>query len=433
MLMAALELKEVFSCLDTSDLDYKESPSMDDWKQVKTLCTYLKLLYDAANILTGSTYSTANVFFHEVVVPTFDDFTNRRSWHVNIYPEKNLQSLDSVFSDLMKVTDQDQMDLSNCYCLQFVGGTAERNDYFSGGNGPAMQQFEEYIMHQGKGFQCTALFSLLNSPICTLQYANSGTKLAVGFEYGRVAVLDISSLSVLFLKDCVSGSSSPVISIVVKAFTSIRCLINSPKHSRSKSPDDPAEGIMFILTRDTTLLLPIVSLREAFVSELSNENHPQQSFQDSDAKNEHVQTNTCSETNQQEVHLHTSSETTYPVEIVLDSLVLLCCEDALRLNSLKSVIQGDMNSIRKVNLLKPCCWTTTFKKDGKVCGLILLYQTGDIEIRSLADLEVVGENSLMAILRWSFKANMDKTMSSSDNGQITLVDIFLAFLHGSVT
>ena len=62
-------------------------------------------------------------------------------------------------------------------------------------------------------------------------------------------------------------------------------------------------------------------------------------------------------------------------------LVLLCCEDALYLYSLKFVIQGDNVSIQKVNLVKPCRWTTTFKKDEKESGLVLLYQSGDIEIR----------------------------------------------------
>ncbi|XP_010250193.1 PREDICTED: zinc finger BED domain-containing protein DAYSLEEPER-like [Nelumbo nucifera] len=66
MLVASLELKEVFSCLDTSDPDYKEAPTMDDWKQIETLCIYLKLLYDAGNLLTSATYPTANTFFHEV-------------------------------------------------------------------------------------------------------------------------------------------------------------------------------------------------------------------------------------------------------------------------------------------------------------------------------------------------------------------------------
>ncbi|GMH15914.1 hypothetical protein Nepgr_017755 [Nepenthes gracilis] len=64
MLSAACELKEVFSCFDTSDLDYKEFPSMDDWKHIETLCSYLKLFFDAANIL--ALYPTADKFFHEV-------------------------------------------------------------------------------------------------------------------------------------------------------------------------------------------------------------------------------------------------------------------------------------------------------------------------------------------------------------------------------
>jgi len=36
------------------------------------------------------------------------------------------------------------------------------------------------------------------------------------------------------------------------------------------------------------------------------------------------------------------------------------------------------------------------------------------------DLAIIAESSLMSILRWSYKAGMDKSMSSS-NGQITLV------------
>lgn len=42
--------------------------------------------------------------------------------------------------------------------------------------------------------------------------------------------------------------------------------------------------------------------------------------------------------------------------------------------------------------------------------------------RSFQNLEeVVWESSLTSILRWNFKTNMDKTMCSSDDGQIMLV------------
>uniref|UniRef100_A0A7N0TZ45 BED-type domain-containing protein n=1 Tax=Kalanchoe fedtschenkoi TaxID=63787 RepID=A0A7N0TZ45_KALFE len=66
MLVAAFELKEVFSCLDTFDPDYKEALNMDQWKQVETLCTFMKLFYDTANVLTTESVPTANSYFHEI-------------------------------------------------------------------------------------------------------------------------------------------------------------------------------------------------------------------------------------------------------------------------------------------------------------------------------------------------------------------------------
>ncbi|XVF86418.1 hypothetical protein PTKIN_Ptkin18bG0038400 [Pterospermum kingtungense] len=66
MLVAACELKQVFLCLENSIPDYKIAPSMDDWKQVEILCTYLKLFFDAVSILIAPTYPTASSFYHEV-------------------------------------------------------------------------------------------------------------------------------------------------------------------------------------------------------------------------------------------------------------------------------------------------------------------------------------------------------------------------------
>ncbi|RDX80143.1 Zinc finger BED domain-containing protein DAYSLEEPER, partial [Mucuna pruriens] len=66
MLVAACELKEVFTCLDTTDPDYKKTLTMGEWKRVETLCTYLKYLYDAAKILTAQPYPTSNLLFTEV-------------------------------------------------------------------------------------------------------------------------------------------------------------------------------------------------------------------------------------------------------------------------------------------------------------------------------------------------------------------------------
>ncbi|XP_050381108.1 zinc finger BED domain-containing protein DAYSLEEPER-like [Argentina anserina] len=63
MLVSACEMKEIFACLDTNDADYKITISLEEWSQVETLCTYVKYLFDAANLVADPACPTANVFF----------------------------------------------------------------------------------------------------------------------------------------------------------------------------------------------------------------------------------------------------------------------------------------------------------------------------------------------------------------------------------
>ncbi|GFZ20842.1 BED zinc finger and hAT dimerization domain-containing protein DAYSLEEPER [Actinidia rufa] len=89
MLVAASELREVFSCFDTSDPDYKEPLSMEVWKQVETLCTHLKLLFDTATILAAPTIQTTNTFFHE-------------AWKIQLELGRAIQSEDPFVSNLTR-------------------------------------------------------------------------------------------------------------------------------------------------------------------------------------------------------------------------------------------------------------------------------------------------------------------------------------------
>ncbi|XXG46810.1 hypothetical protein AAC387_Pa02g1558 [Persea americana] len=269
-------------------------------------------------------------------------------------------------------------------------------------------EHEVHTMACREGFCCIAVFSVMNSPVRTLQFVNSGAKLTAGFECGQVAMFDMGSLSVVFQTDCVPGSSSPVISVAMKVLKQIMSL---------------AIGLAPNLStlRMRQLQFPYGTCP---VSEVRTDKLPQKMSQDNDNQNGCDQSHAKSPdgTKPQELERDCSNETLHSAEELSDSLILLCCEDALRLYTLKSIIQGESKSIRKVNLRKHCCWSTTFKRDqGKASGLILLYQTGALEIRSLPDLEVVGEVSLMSTLRWSFKTNMDKTISSN-NGLIALVN-----------
>lgn len=45
------------------------------------------------------------------------------------------------------------------------------------------------MLPEGKGPHCRAVFSLVDSPVRALQFANNGAKLAVGFECGRVRII----------------------------------------------------------------------------------------------------------------------------------------------------------------------------------------------------------------------------------------------------
>ena len=71
----------------------------------------------------------------------------------------------------------------------------------------------------------------------------------------QVAALDTSSLSVLFLIDAVSSSSSPIISMTWKELTDTHSLVKSPKHSETKVPVNSAEEVIFVLTKDAKINL----------------------------------------------------------------------------------------------------------------------------------------------------------------------------------
>ncbi|KAI4313440.1 hypothetical protein L6164_026423 [Bauhinia variegata] len=93
MLVAASELNEVFSCLDTSDPDYRGAPSMQDWELTETLCKYLKPLLDAANILITTTHPPSVAIFHEV-------------WKLLLDLARAVMSEDPFISNLTKIMQE---------------------------------------------------------------------------------------------------------------------------------------------------------------------------------------------------------------------------------------------------------------------------------------------------------------------------------------
>ncbi|XP_017428144.1 uncharacterized protein LOC108336268 isoform X4 [Vigna angularis] len=292
--------------------------------------------------------------------------------------------------------------------------------------------------HQGDGPNCKAVFTLQNSAVYGLQFANHGRRLIVGYEHGQVAMLDISSSTVLFLTKTESNTSSAVVSM--NAIFSDSSSSNT-QDSVSDISDNPGMGLVYVVTRDAHFVAidavtgNIVCSRTTspriksnaismyiidgstytLPAEKSSPNSPQKS-------DSAMQANVKSENAQLEVEIATTVENSYFGQILSNSLILLCYESELSIHTLNFVFEGSSNYFRKVDLVQRCCWTTILKKNEKECVLVLLYQRGDIELRSLPALEVLGEISLMSILRWNLEINMEKTICSSSNGKIILVN-----------
>ncbi|KAK7373911.1 hypothetical protein VNO80_07331 [Phaseolus coccineus] len=301
---------------------------------------------------------------------------------------------------------------------------------------------EVHDVPQGKETHCSVVFSLLESSVQALSFANSGTKLAIGFSSGRV-VCNMTSLSVLFLIDGAPCSTSPITSLVWKQEACLQSYVNL-KQSDTASGNS-LEEILFVLSQDSKINLvdgnsgKMISSRPLHVKEstaismyvidgsISTSEASNDKLQDELLKNtadpstDEQEEPLSARVNSSEADL-SSSEASHSGDLMLDPLVLLCCENSLRLFSSKSLIEGHKKPIRKVKHSKSSYWTSIFKKDDKVYGLLSLLQNGAFEIRSLPDLQLVAESSLLSILRWNYKVNMDKTMCSDDYGQIVLAN-----------
>ncbi|XP_074368471.1 uncharacterized protein LOC141708640 isoform X2 [Apium graveolens] len=302
---------------------------------------------------------------------------------------------------------------------------------------------EVHNVRNGGQNQCIAVFSLVNSPVRSLQFVTSGARLAIGFECGQVAMLDVSSSKLLFLTDRISISSSPVVSLIVNSFPDT--LRNSLDLSKDEKSIEPVDEVAFILTKNAQITV-IDSTRGDVISALLiqpkkestalsmyivegnnsipevSERHLPNSSQDSQARSKSATNEGQSDIKEVNISAHYNAINLG--QRFNDSLILLCCDDGLHLYSLNSVVQGEKRSIRNLELSTTCCWTTIFETYEKDLGLILFYQTGLIEIRSLPDFELVGETSLTSILKWTVKTNINKTMSSSGTGQISMVNGF---------
>lgn len=290
-------------------------------------------------------------------------------------------------------------------------------------------------LDQEDGPQWLSAYSFLSSPVSTLGFVQCTRRLAVGFKCGRVAMLDIGAPSVMFVTE--SDTGSPIESLCVKSSS-------APTDQNSLNSEALDDLILCAMTKDGQTILFDGNSGKMLPSSLKPlknsaaicmhiiENCYENSDMPSENHEKKSHTINASESHSPGGEQNPVTETNFADHIFENSLFLMCSEDALRLYSLKSLSQGSLESTLEVNLPRPCCWMGTLKKDGRECAVLLLYRTGHIEIRSFPNLGVVGESSLVSLLSWNFKPNMEKTVCSDDFGHVFLVNgcevVILSFL-----
>ncbi|KAK9012346.1 hypothetical protein V6N11_040403 [Hibiscus sabdariffa] len=115
-----------------------------------------------------------------------------------------------------------------------------------------------------------------------------------------------------------------------------------------------------------------------------------------------------------------------PVEegVPKQSFILVCSEKAAYVYSLIQTIQG----VKKVHYKKKfhstsCCWASTFYTASDI-GLILLFTSGKVEIRSLPELSLFKETSIRGFRYSAPKPNSlsDSSICSSNSGDFVMVN-----------
>ncbi|CAA0811101.1 transducin family protein / WD-40 repeat family protein [Striga hermonthica] len=288
---------------------------------------------------------------------------------------------------------------------------------------------EDHPCMLGESIHCYIIYSLFKSPVCVLQFTTSGARLVAGFESGQVAVLDSTSPSVLFFTDSEPTAKCSAISLVVK--TTFGDHENNVKDSEYKTEIEYTKEIAIVLSRDAHVIvmdctsgsminsLPLFPKEKSIAISVHLLDDSTASFQHTESQSQPLQTGPQNQHGLSNVEFLQSPNLEY---MTLASQILLCCEEAFYLYPVKSFIQGDKTFVRELELEKPCSWTEIIKRDAEKYGLLVVYQTGEIELRSLPELEMLGKTSMMSILRWNFRTNMNKTMSVSEKGQITVVN-----------
>jgi hypothetical protein len=89
MLESAIRYRRAFINLSYNDKNYRHCPSIEEWERAEKMCAFLAPFYNITNLISGSSYTTSNLYFMQVALIEME-------LNVNL----NLNSEDDVIKDM---------------------------------------------------------------------------------------------------------------------------------------------------------------------------------------------------------------------------------------------------------------------------------------------------------------------------------------------
>uniref|UniRef100_A0ACD5TBU1 Uncharacterized protein n=1 Tax=Avena sativa TaxID=4498 RepID=A0ACD5TBU1_AVESA len=112
MIDSALPYWEAFDELAKQDLQFKYAPSAEDWKMAEAIRSLLKIFYEATKVVSGSSYPTANRYFHEM-------------WSIKLLLEKQAKNKNKDISTM--VCEMYKYEFVKFRIKQAFGGSAKEH------------------------------------------------------------------------------------------------------------------------------------------------------------------------------------------------------------------------------------------------------------------------------------------------------------------
>ncbi|XP_060675169.1 uncharacterized protein LOC107424288 [Ziziphus jujuba] len=245
----------------------------------------------------------------------------------------------------------------------------------------------------------------INGSILCLDMNNTSRHLAVGSDKGYVSVIDLEGSTLLFQKHIASEICTGIVSLQ---------FLSCSLHGFEKN-------VIAVATKDSSVLALENDTGNPLSTSMVHPKKPSKALFMQILDGHDALSRVSNGLNGFDLSKGSHSEEVMPKQLLL----LLCSEKAAYIYSFTHVMQGIKKVMYKKRFQVSCCWASTFYNyNYSDVGLILLFASGRIEIRSLPELSLLKETSIRGFTFSTPKPNSSSNSSicSSLEGDIVMVN-----------